>query len=507
MRWLRKLLPWLIIAASIAVSVYIPELGPERYTDLATLFKHERGRQANAGFSVAVCRNGSIIYQESFGKDGSGQPLAKDTPMYLGPSSEILSGALLYSLSLQKVISLDEDIRTYLPGLPLFSRNSLRTAAAIENPTLSEDKLSSEFITVRQLASQSVNLNSVVLKEFGTKISGLEAGELNPEQFIKSRLASSGSTRSRLVYRILGSAMENVTKTSFDELLQSRILIPLGMHGTTSKPDSLQGVAVGSGLFFGLSFPYDSRVPDIAAPADGIVTTAEDIAKFLSYITAPPRKGIASLPPSSVAGLYQPLLPDGDTGFGWRISEEKGNRIVFQGGSVEGFSSRVVIWPERNVGIAILSAQGGVIQSNIVLPLLTSAAEKVLFTGSSPRPFPVSRMLVIVGIVLLVYLISLFWQASTSSSWTKALIDQQETGHVGFFQKFAVIRTAAGIIVRAGLLVAAPYLVGKIVGRPLVYHDLLIMEPGGAAFFIVVMIAAILRNISRLVWIVHMRHG
>ena len=111
MRWLRKLLPWIVIAASIAVILYIPDLGPEKYTDFSAMFKHERLRQANAGYSVAICKNGSILYQESFGHDGLGQALAKDTPMYLGPSSEILSGALLYSLALQKKISLDDDIR------------------------------------------------------------------------------------------------------------------------------------------------------------------------------------------------------------------------------------------------------------------------------------------------------------------------------------------------------------------------------------------------------------
>ena len=506
MRWIRKLIPWLIIAASFAVIVYIPDLGPERYVDLASMFRHERLRQANSGFSVAVCRKGSIVYQESFGHDGFGQPLARDTPMYLGPSSEILSGALLYSLSLQHRIALDDDIRTYLPKWPRYRIKQLQTAEGIGllNPnTLPKPE---ELITVRQLASHSVVLSSQILKEFGSKISGLEAGQLDPEKFLRSRLYG-GLTRSRLTYRILGSAMENAGQASFDDLLQSRILIPLGMHGTTSKPDSLQGVAVGSGLFFGFSFPYESRVPIIAAPADGIVTTVEDISKFLSYITAPPRTGIPTLPSSSVAGLYQPLLPGGNTGFGWRIIEEEGNRLVFQGGSVEGFSSRVVIWPERNVGIAILSAQGGVIQSNVVLPLLTSAAEKILFSGSSPRLFPFSRVLFLAGITAIVYLISLFLQTITSLSWTKAMVDQQETSRGNFYRRLVLLRTAVGIAMRAALLLAAPLAVGWLVGHPLVYHDLLTMEPGIAAFFILASITGIMRNLARLTWYFHLRRG
>lgn len=505
MRWFRKLIPWIVIAATVAAVIYIPDLGPEKYTDLSSLFGNERQRQASLGFSVAACKNGVVFYQESFGRDGLGHPLARDTPMYLGPASEILSGALLYSLTLQKRLSLDDDIREYLPELPA---QRLRYVNRGPDDNAERSMTGSEnSITIRQLASHSVNLSDKDLKAFESRVSGLEAGELDPEKYLRSRLSAETLPRSRLSYRILGAVMETREGKSFDELLQARILIPLGMHGTTSRPDSLQGVAAGSGFFFGVSFPYESRVPTIAAPADGIVTTAEDIAKFLSYITAPPRRGIASLPSSSVAGLYQPLVPNGDTGFGWRILTNEGNRLVFQGGSVEGFSSRVVIWPERNAGIAILSSQGGVIQSNVVLPLLTSAAEKILFSGSSPRLFPLSRVLIIAGITLLVYVVSLMLQTATSYSWTKALLERGETGRGTAYQYLILLRTAAGLLARAALLLVAPSLVGRFIGHPLAYHGLLSMEPGTSAAFIIAMVSGIMRNGSRLIWVYHLKRG
>ncbi|HCO48722.1 MAG TPA: hypothetical protein DIT55_04605 [Spirochaetaceae bacterium] len=503
MRLFRKLIPWIVIALSLAVIIYLPDIGPERYTDFATMFRHERSRQANAGYSVAICRNGSVIYQESFGHDGSGQPLAKDTPMYLGPSSEILSGALLYSLALQKSLSLDDDIRMYLPELPVSKIRNIKIDPEAKAPPADQG----EAITLRQLASHSLNLSDQALKHFGSRISGLEAGEFDPEKYLKSRFQPGTTVRSRLTYRILGIVMENAEGMSFDELLQSRLLIPMEMHGTTARPDSLQGVATGSGLFFGLSFPYDSTVPYIAAPADGIVSTSEDIAKFLSYITAPPKRGIKTLPPSSVAGLYQPLLPGGDTGFGWRILTKEGDRLVFQGGSVEGFSSRMVIWPERNAAIAILSAQGGFVQSNIVLPLLTSAAEKMLFTGSSPRLFPISRILFIIGISLTVYVISLLLQTATALSWTKTLRDRRETSRRDTFQNLVLLRTFAGLALRAAFLISAPLLLGQLIGKPLVYHDLLAVEPGGSTLFIIAMLAGIMRNAARMLWFVHLERG
>ncbi len=505
MRWFRKLIPWLVIAATVAAMIYLPDVDPERYTDFSSLFGTERRRQANAGFSVAVCKNGKIIYQGSFGKDGAGKPIARDSPMYLGPSSEILSGALLYSLILEGSLSLDDDIRKHLPGLDMSKPRNLRDIVGIKE---SGAELEDKPITILQVASHAIDLSERDLSAFRSRISGIEAGELNPEFFLLSRLSSEGVPRSRLAYRLLGTVMENAESQSFSKLLESRLLIPLGMHGTTADPDSLQGIATGSGLFFGLAFPYDSRVPIIAAPADGIVSTAEDIARFLSYITAPPGKGIESLPPAQVAKLYQPLSSDGSAGFGWRVENSGSDRRVYQGGSVEGFSSRVVIWPERNAGIAILSAQGGIIQSNIVLPILSSAAESLLFTGSSPRLFAINRVLIILGISLLVYLVSLLFQTAISKSWAKNLLERRELGRGSLFHTLILARTVSGVAARAFLLFAAPLLVGIFLGMPrLGYHDLMTMEPGIYAAFIILASVGTMRNVARLVWLRRLSKG
>jgi len=231
------------------------------------------------------------------------------------------------------------------------------------------------------------------------------------------------------------------------------------------------------------------------------------MAKFLAYITAPPSKGIASLPPSSVAGLYQPLKKGGNTGFGWKIEEAGGNRTVYHGGSVEGFSSRVVIWPERNAGIVVLAPQGGIVESSIVLPMLTQAAEAILFSGSSPRLFPVSRVLILLGIALLLYSITLFSQTSTAHSWAKGVVDRQETGTNAYYHLLIAAKTSVGLFVRVVLLAATPAILGALFGHSFTYHDLMVLEPGTATFFIMSLLAGSLRNITRLVWLKRTKQG
>ena len=498
MRWFRRLIPYIVTLAAAAIVIYLPDLGPERYAGYDELFERERTRQMTTGFSVTIVQSGKLLYQKTFGTDGLKQPLDKDTPMYLGPSSEVISGALLSSLALTGEIDLDRDLSSYLPKQP----DTVPATIAGVPQTGAE-----AGITLRQLASYSTSIDQPAFREYKARTLGLEAGELNPELLIQSRMAKARVPRSRLVYRILGSVMEAATGTSFDELLQSRILIPLGMHGTTSRPDSLQGVAIGSGLFFGLSFPYESRVPSIAAPADGIVTTAGDMGKFLDYITASASERLetAGVLRLSVSSLHEPLLPKGDQGFGWRIPTRQGRtKLVYQGGSVEGFCSRIVLWPEENAGMAILCSQGGAIQSNVVLPLLTQSSEDILFGGSAPRLLPLGRILVLLGIAILVYLLSIFFQTVTAFSWSKALLDRKETSRGDFYLGAVLARTVLGVLVRVAAMAAMPLLVGFIVGSALEYHDLLVMEPGLTSFLLFVLIVGCLRNVVRLVWYDHL---
>jgi CubicO group peptidase (beta-lactamase class C family) len=506
MRWLRRLIPWSIILLVLGVLIYLPDQGPERYTDFPTLFGNEARRLANSGFSVVITKDGRILYAGSFGHDGLGNPLAKDTPMYLGPSSEILSGALLRSLELDRSLNLDEDLGTFLPELPFHGPQSIKDVMKTDD--IAVQPANEPPVTLRRIAAHSVDLSSRELAAYRSRISGLEAGELDPEGFLKRRLNEEASPRSRLAYRILGTAMEVASGKRFDELLETRLLIPLGMHGTTARPDSLRGVATGSGFFFSLSFPYSSNVPYIAAPADGIVSTIEDIGKFLAYITSPPMKGILALRPSAVTSLYQPLIAGGSTGYGWRIIDRAGgDRFIFQGGSILGFSSRVVIWPERRTSIAILSAQGGAVQSNLVLPLLSGSAEKLLFSGSAPRLFPYGRVFIVIGVAMLVYVVSLNLQTATAHSWARQLMDRNESGKSGRMKTLIYARTVWGLFFRAALLFSAPLLAGRLVGQSIGLYELMRVEPGVIAMFIIAMLSGMARNFTRIIWLVRMERG
>lgn len=490
MKFLRRVIPWILIFVIILAALYLPDLGPESYKDFNSFFERERVRQGVAGYEVAIIKDGKTIFNRAYGFDGQRNPLERSTPLYLGPASEILTGTLLAQFVNENKIALDVPIAHFIPDLAsLKARRS--GAASLDMP-----------LTLRQLAAHRVAFPEKDLPNYDPKASGLEAGLPDPELFLKSHFPTEKYTRSRLSYRIVGAILEKVSNEQYPDLLESMITVPLGMYLTTAKPSSLEHIAVGAGSFFGLTFPYLEKVPYDAAASDGIVTTSQDMAKFLKFIMSPDNDGaIPGLSASQTPQLYQPLYKNGDTAFGWRIASTKKGRTIFQGGSIQGYASRIVIYPEGNAAIVILTSQDGVIISNFILPMLITGAEQILFTGQCRRPFPTQRAELVVGVVFLIYLLSIILQMQSSYSWARDLLKYRETGISQIYSRFVLVRTIIGLFLRICIVVAAPFAIGALIGRPVSYQEIITFEPGVASMLMTALLFGSLRNLSRLVMI------
>ncbi len=493
MRFLRRLAPTFIIVAASALLLFLPDIGPERYKDLGAMFRIEKQRQACSGFAVAVIQEGKLVYEEAFGFDGARKKLTVDSPLYLGPSSEILTGALACSMILDKTLSLDEKAWT-LPGTSL-----------PENPKSSfppsDDAGVGRTVTIADLVTHSYPQGLLASEARSVEGFGFETMEIDPEGLT----AQSGQLRihrSGLGYRTLALVMEKASGKSFAELLTRRLAAPLDMTSTSAKPPASADIPRGSGLFFGVALPYPAQaVSESAIPADGIVSTVRDMAKFVSYIASPRVRGIAALPSKHVPALYQPVLPGGNYGYGWRINEKNGDRIIFQGGSIQGFSSNIVIWPERRSGIILLSAQGGFIQSSIVLPALAGTASRIMFNGSSMKPLPMGRVLILFAVSSFVYLLVLTIQISGAFGWARSVKDSSEASGTLRPVVVSALRTILGCVARVLVIVYAPVLVGLAFGRLVTIQSLFTLEPDLAAVIVAACVFGILRNISRLVWL------
>ncbi|RDW60275.1 hypothetical protein BP5796_11881 [Coleophoma crateriformis] len=164
------------------------------------------------------------------------------------------------------------------------------------------------------------------------------------------------STYSNIAFSLLGAVLQRATGEEYEDIIRATVLDPLDMHQTTSlKPLDSQGI-----------IPVDKNDwrTDLGAdaPTAGLYSTADDLSKYLRSIL-----GAELL---SQAEVHQWLKPvswsssgsQSAYGMPWEIQRmalNPGGRVVdifAKGGSLKGYYSSIMLFPEFGLGLTILVA-------------------------------------------------------------------------------------------------------------------------------------------------------
>ena len=202
-----------------------------------------------------------------------------------------------------------------------------------------------------------------------------------------------------VLYIVAGEAVAAGAGASWDDFVQRRIFVPLGMteSGTTtafftSSPNAASPHAVENGRL--QVVPVDS-VENIA-PAGGIASSVTDLAKWLKCRLDSGRYAGGRLfserqaremwsgqtivpiadPPPPLATL-RPAFSE--YGLGWRLRDYRGRKIVSHTGGLAGMSSQITLVPAEKLGIVILTNSEADLMAALTYRLLDDLLE-------APRP-------------------------------------------------------------------------------------------------------------------------
>jgi CubicO group peptidase (beta-lactamase class C family) len=163
---------------------------------------------------------------------------------------------------------------------------------------------------------------------------------------------------SNLDYWLLQEVIAARAGADFGQVLQSRLLTPLGLRNTaaTWSPELKARAAAGHDAALQPA-PDIASVPvfNLMPAAGGMVSTANDLLKFLSRVMGYQDTTLAP----SMAALLQTRRPAGgrEQALGWWIIGAGEDAIVFHDGGSFGFSSSLAWQPQRRVGVVVLSNQ------------------------------------------------------------------------------------------------------------------------------------------------------
>lgn len=304
-----------------------------------------------SGVAVSIVKDGEVILKKGYGMANLEYdiPITPKTVFNVGSVSKQFTTFSIYLLEKQGKISLDDDIRKYLPELPIYEKT----------------------ITIRHLCSHTSGLkdqwslltlagwrmDDVITSEQVMKIIGKQK-ELNFAPGSQFKYSNTGFT-------LLTEIVKRVSGKSFSAFAKENIFNPLGMENTLVYDDNERIVRNRAYSYGNENGLYSKRnLNSSSVGPTNVYTTVEDLSKWTTNFENPIVGDVAFINHFNERSLLDNGEPailavsDGETIYhakGQFIRNYKGLTVYNHTGSDAGFKSYLGRFQDNRLSIILLS--------------------------------------------------------------------------------------------------------------------------------------------------------
>lgn len=323
------------------------------------------------GVAVAIVRDGRVVLAKGYGVRTMGKPdrVDADTRFGIASNTKAFTATALAMLVEQGVIAWDAPVIRYLPDFAMY------------------DPFVTRELTVRDLLVHRSGLGLGAGDLLWWPASTYDRTEIARRlRFIKPATSfRSAYAYDNVLYLVAGQLIEKVTGQSWEEFVRTRLLVPVGMTGSTVRhSDAADGgnVATTHAEVDGRVRPIAPMVSDNTNPAGGINSTAADMAKWMLVQLDSGRLGPATpgtperrlFPSASTRELWSIVTPIPVRGravpglehlrpnlrgyaLGFGVSDYRGQLQLQHSGGLPGYLSLMTMIPGKRLGVAVLTNQ------------------------------------------------------------------------------------------------------------------------------------------------------
>jgi CubicO group peptidase (beta-lactamase class C family) len=315
------------------------------------------------GMAVAIVKDGKIVVAKGYGvrKLGYSTPVDQFTMFAIGSNTKAFTTAALATLVDAGKLAWDDPVYQRLPGFVMY------------DPYVSHEMTIRDLLTHRSgmglgegdllfWPQSTYTRNDIIYK----------LRFMKPKSSFRSHYAYDN-----LLYMTAGQIIPAVTGTSWDDYIRQHIFAPLGMtHSVVSNKDFKPGddYSAPHGSIEGKLQALPLEDLDNVGPAGSINSSAADMAKWVQVqlnrgrfadhngrlfteerskeMWSPQTILSTNDPPAPLAGLKAKFA---DYALGWGLRDYHGRKLVGHTGGVAGFVSRVMLVPEENLGVVVLT--------------------------------------------------------------------------------------------------------------------------------------------------------
>lgn len=299
-------------------------------------------KPGSPGCSVGVIRDGDFVYKRSFGYASLelGVPLTPASVFYMASVSKQFTAASIVLAAEQGHLSLDDDVRKYLPELPDYGRR----------------------ITLRQMLHQTSGFRDFLDLVF---ISGRNAADLaSPGEILKLIARQKGLNNvpgaewvySNSNYFLLGEVIRRATGKSLGQFAKENIFQPLGMTHTLFYEDNTRVVPNRVAAYDPSeegNFLVDWSTSYDIVGGGGLMSSVDDLLSWDRNFYAN-KLGKGTLP---IELQSHGVLNNGnqiDYALGLSLGAYRGLPIVEHNGALFGYHSAFLRFPQERFSVIVL---------------------------------------------------------------------------------------------------------------------------------------------------------
>jgi CubicO group peptidase (beta-lactamase class C family) len=333
------------------------------------------GREA-PGCAIGISQAGQPVLTRAYGMANLeyGVPNTAETIFESGSVAKQFTAATVVLLAQDGKLSLDDDIRKYLPEVPNFGKK----------------------ITIRNLLTHTSGLRDqwglLGLKGMGpgTQVHTLATIlDLVSRQKALNFDPGAEYLYSNTGYALTAIIVQRVTGQSLAKVSDERLFKPLGMTNTQWRDDFTRIVKNRATAYNGnpqRGFNTDMPFTNVYGNG-GLLTTVGDMLKWNAFLDNPSvLPGGASL----VATMQTPMILNSRKpityALGVSVSSQDGIREVTHGGSTAGYRTWLARYPDQKLSVAVFCNAGGANPTslgNVATNLLLARPVRVAQTGES----------------------------------------------------------------------------------------------------------------------------
>lgn len=301
------------------------------------------------GAAVSIVKDGKTIFSKGYGYSNikSKEPVDPAKTLFrIGSVTKLFTATAVMQLAQEGKIDLNTDVNEYL--------NSLRIKDRYREP-----------VTMDTLLTHTSGIDSDEIGDLTTDGSAAQSLDriLGMRMLPVVREPGTFIQYSSYGMALAGCIAENVSGMRCNDYISQNILEPLCMTNTSFALD-IDGLAQGYNAIDGQLEAKNLTGYFKLYPIGGIVSTADDMAKFMiAHLNDGEYNGKQILDPQTAQEMhsrhagFDPLLPGTCFGFYERFLD--GQRSIDHAGySEDGFSTEMTLFPQYHLGIFVCVNQG-----------------------------------------------------------------------------------------------------------------------------------------------------